>query len=277
MPTIEAYRSISIVNEYTIEMNKYYFHNASSPPSNQSILIYLLDDANNNRPNRKRLLALIHNGQIFFSFGKLIKFNNFIYNLKKWNVLILKGNYVLYEKTSSDEFPYLINIEHLLYKFSYENDEVHNENGESDYTGDNGNNNNLEFTLFSQSYPYELIDNCYLLDIKGNEFFLKNFSLFSYQPTSTSQASLIKLENDMGSRMNLKKRNLGIDFSSASSFSSNRNNNVRVVKMFQSKSLVLTIVEKTGDLIDFHKNNMRLATVSLICFEKIKVIFIFDF
>ena len=72
--------------------------------------------------------------------------------------------------------------------------------------------------------------------------------------------------------MNLKKRNLGIDFSSASSSSSDRNNTARVVKMFQSKSLVLIIVEKSGDLIDFHKNNMRLATISLICFEKIKVI-----
>ena len=83
MPPFEAYRSISIVNEYTIEMNKYYFHNSTSPSTNQSILIYLLDDANNNRQNRKRLLALTHNGQIFFSFGKLIKYSNLIRNLKK--------------------------------------------------------------------------------------------------------------------------------------------------------------------------------------------------
>ena len=69
LPSIEAYRSISIVNEYTIVMNKYYFHSSASPSADQSILIYLLEDANRQH-NRKRLLTLKHNGQIFFSYGK---------------------------------------------------------------------------------------------------------------------------------------------------------------------------------------------------------------
>ena len=66
IPLIEAYRSISIVNEYTIEMNKYYFHaTTASSEEDQSIFVYLVEDEN----NRKKLLTLKHSGQIFFSFG----------------------------------------------------------------------------------------------------------------------------------------------------------------------------------------------------------------
>jgi hypothetical protein len=69
LPPIDAYRSLSIVNEYTIEMNKYYFHaTTTSSQEDQSIFIYLLEDVNNPH-NRKKLLTLKQTGQIFFSFG----------------------------------------------------------------------------------------------------------------------------------------------------------------------------------------------------------------
>ena len=60
---------------------------------------------------------------------------------------------------------------------------------------------------------------------------------------SSTQTALFKLENEMGSRMNLKKRNLGIDFSLASTSKNNNSANARVVKIFQSRTLVLVVVE----------------------------------
>jgi hypothetical protein len=151
---------------------------------------------------------------------------------------IFKGNYVLYE-LSGDQFPHLVNVDYLLCNFTHDNDG----NIDSDYLNENNSEDSKELSLFGQTFVYELIENSFLLDFKKNEFFLKNLSLFSYQPMSSTQTTLFKLENEMGSRMNLKKRNLGIDFSLASTSKNNNIANARVVKMFQSRTLVLVVVE----------------------------------
>ena len=168
----------------------------------------------------------------------------------------------------------MLNVEYLLKSFSRVSDESSEEDawdeedGETEEMHLRDKKAISEFSLVDQNHPFDLIDGCYILDFNGKDFFLKNFSIFSYNNKNSD--SILKLENEMGSRMNLKKRNLGIDLSSASS--SQNGTTVKVVRIFQSKSLVLLVVEKSGDMSDFYKNNMRVATVSLISYEKIKVI-----
>ena len=58
---IEAFQSINILNEFTIEMNKNYF--SESFTGDETILLYFID------PNNKKLLAIKYQGQVFFSFG----------------------------------------------------------------------------------------------------------------------------------------------------------------------------------------------------------------
>ena len=133
----------------------------------------------------------------------------------------------------------MVNVDYLLCNFTHDNDG----NIDSDYMSENNDEDSNELSLFGQTFIFELIENSYLLDFRKNEFFLKNLSLFSYQPMSSTQTALFKLENEMGSRMNLKKRNLGIDLSLASTSKNNNSANARVVKMFQSRTLVLIVVE----------------------------------
>ena len=62
---IEAFESIHILDEFTIEMNANYFSE-----SYETILLYFID------PSKKKLLAVKHQAQMFFAFSNRLLTQN---------------------------------------------------------------------------------------------------------------------------------------------------------------------------------------------------------